>query len=83
MFSLSFIHIRFQLAEIFEVEIDPVMQSLGFCCGRKFTYSPQTLCCYGQQLCTIGRDSKYFYYENKYGAHSRYFPNGIKIFSFL
>ena len=55
-----------QLAEIFEAEIDPVMQSLGFCCGRKYTYSPQTLCCYGQQLCTIGRDSKYFYYENKY-----------------
>ena len=42
------------------------MQSLGFCCGRKYTYSPQTLCCYGQQLCTIGRDCKYFFYENKY-----------------
>ncbi|QQP38249.1 CREB binding protein, partial [Caligus rogercresseyi] len=24
-------------------EIDPVMQSLGFCCGHKHTYSPQTL----------------------------------------
>merc|ERR1719412_2506469 len=54
-----------KLAEVFEAEIDPVMQSLGFCCGRKHTYSPQTLCCYGQQLCTIGRDCKYFYYENK------------------
>ena len=30
-----------QLAEVFEAEIDPVMQSLGFCCGRKHTYSPQ------------------------------------------
>jgi len=24
------------------------------------------MCCYGQQLCTIGRDCKYFYFDNKY-----------------
>ena len=30
-----------QLAEVFEADIDPVMQSLGFCCGRKHTYSQQ------------------------------------------
>lgn len=24
-----------KLAEVFEQEIDPVMQSLGYCCGRK------------------------------------------------
>lgn len=24
-----------KLAEVFEVEIDPVMQGLGYCCGRK------------------------------------------------
>ena len=57
-----------QLAEVFEAEIDPVMQNLGYCCGKKHTYSPQTLCCYGQQLsgiCTIQRDAKYFVYENK------------------
>jgi len=54
-----------KLAEVFEAEIDPVMQGLGFCCGRKHTYCPQTLCCYGQQLCTISRDAKYYYYENK------------------
>lgn len=24
-----------KLAEVFESEIDPVMQSLGYCCGRK------------------------------------------------
>ena len=56
-----------QLAEIFEAEIDPVMQSLGYCCGRKHTYCPQTLCCFGNpnQICTIQRDAKYFVYENK------------------
>ena len=56
-----------QLCEVFETDIDPVMQSLGYCCGRKYTYSPQTLCCYGQQntICTIPRDAKFYVYENK------------------
>ena len=56
-----------QLCEVFEADIDPVMQSLGYCCGRKYTYSPQTLCCYGQQntICTIPRDAKFYVYENK------------------
>ncbi|XP_068192840.1 CREB binding protein b isoform X2 [Antennarius striatus] len=59
-----------KLAEVFETEIDPVMQGLGYCCGRKFEFSPQTLCCYGKQLCTISRDGTYYSYQNsspKYG----------------
>ncbi|XP_022538658.2 histone acetyltransferase p300 isoform X1 [Astyanax mexicanus] len=59
-----------KLAEVFEQEIDPVMQTLGYCCGRKLEFSPQTLCCYGKQLCTIPRDAAYFSYQNsspKYG----------------
>uniref|UniRef100_A0AAY4BVG8 histone acetyltransferase n=1 Tax=Denticeps clupeoides TaxID=299321 RepID=A0AAY4BVG8_9TELE len=59
-----------KLAEVFEQEIDPVMQGLGYCCGRKLEFSPQTLCCYGKQLCTIPRDAAYFSYQNsspKYG----------------
>uniref|UniRef100_A0A3B4EY83 histone acetyltransferase n=1 Tax=Pundamilia nyererei TaxID=303518 RepID=A0A3B4EY83_9CICH len=55
-----------KLAEVFEAEIDPVMQGLGYCCGRKFEFSPQTLCCYGKQLCTISRDSTYYSYQNRY-----------------
>lgn len=54
-----------QLSEVFEQEIDPVMQSLGYCCGRKYTFNPQVLCCYGKQLCTIPRDAKYFSYQNR------------------
>lgn len=54
-----------QLSEVFEVEIDPVMQALGYCCGRKFTFNPQVLCCYGKQLCTIPRDAKYYSYKNR------------------
>uniref|UniRef100_A0A3Q3VT39 histone acetyltransferase n=1 Tax=Mola mola TaxID=94237 RepID=A0A3Q3VT39_MOLML len=53
-----------KLSEVFEQEIDPVMQILGYCCGRKLEFSPQTLCCYGKQLCTIPRDAAYFSYQN-------------------
>ncbi|CAG5897786.1 unnamed protein product [Menidia menidia] len=53
-----------KLAEVFEAEIDPVMQGLGYCCGRKYEFSPQTLCCYGKQLCTISRDGTYYSYQN-------------------
>ncbi|XP_075038885.1 histone acetyltransferase p300 isoform X2 [Mixophyes fleayi] len=55
-----------KLAEVFEQEIDPVMQTLGYCCGRKLEFSPQTLCCYGKQLCTIPRDATYYSYQNRY-----------------
>ncbi|XP_048774287.1 CREB-binding protein-like isoform X2 [Ostrea edulis] len=55
-----------KLAEVFEAEIDGVMQSLGYCCGRKHVFSPQVLCCYGKQLCTIPRDAIYFSYQNRY-----------------
>uniref|UniRef100_A0A672QN56 histone acetyltransferase n=1 Tax=Sinocyclocheilus grahami TaxID=75366 RepID=A0A672QN56_SINGR len=55
-----------KLAEVFEQEIDPIMQSLGYCCGRKYEFSPQTLCCYGKQLCTIPRDGTYYSYQNRY-----------------
>lgn len=54
-----------KLSEVFEQEVDPVMQALGYCCGRKYTFNPQVLCCYGKQLCTISRDAKYFSYQNR------------------
>ncbi|XP_054851463.1 CREB-binding protein isoform X2 [Eublepharis macularius] len=62
-----------KLAEVFEQEIDPVMQSLGYCCGRKYEFSPQTLCCYGKQLCTIPRDAAYYSYQNRYHFCERCF----------
>lgn len=31
----------------------------------QFEFSPQTLCCYGKQLCTIQRDAAYFSYQNR------------------
>ena len=42
------------------------MQRLGYCCGRKYTFQPQTLCCFGSNsLCSIPRDAKYFSYQNR------------------
>lgn len=58
--------LQLQLSEVFEQEIDPVMQSMGYCCGRKYTFNPQVLCCYGKQLCTIPRDATYYSYQNRY-----------------
>ncbi|XP_023128087.1 CREB-binding protein isoform X5 [Amphiprion ocellaris] len=55
-----------KLAEVFESEIDPVMEGLGYCCGRKYEFSPQTLCCYGKQLCTIPTGGTYYSYQNRY-----------------
>lgn len=41
-----------KLAEVFEQEIDPVMQSLGYCCGRKvFMVSSQLWSLNIQNLC--------------------------------
>ena len=54
-----------KLKEVFEHEIDPAMQTLGYCCGRKFVFQPQVLCCYGKQLCTSPRDVKYMSYQNR------------------
>ncbi|KAF0295122.1 Histone acetyltransferase p300 [Amphibalanus amphitrite] len=55
-----------KLSEVFEQEMDPVMQQLGYCCGRKYTFQPQTLCCFGSNsLCSIPRDAKYFSYQNR------------------
>lgn len=64
-FIFKYLSPTLQLAEVFEQEIDPVMQSLGYCCGRKYTFNPQVLCCYGKQLCTIPRDAKYYSYQNR------------------
>lgn len=54
-----------RLSEIFETLIDPVMASLGYCCGRKFVFQPQMLLCFGKELCQIPRDAKYMNYKDR------------------
>lgn len=34
-------------------------------CPLQYEFSPQTLCCYGKQLCTIPRDGTYYSYQNR------------------
>ncbi|CAF3835650.1 unnamed protein product [Rotaria magnacalcarata] len=54
-----------KLSEIFADAIDPVVQKLGYCCGRQYVYLPQVMFCYGNQLCCqIPRDGNYYYYNN-------------------
>ncbi|XP_039277547.1 histone acetyltransferase p300 isoform X2 [Nilaparvata lugens] len=53
-----------KLSEVFKQEIDPVMQSLGYCCGRQYSFNRPVLCCYGKQLCTIPTNALYYTYQN-------------------
>jgi E1A/CREB-binding protein len=54
-----------KLAEIFTDAINPVVQSLGYCCGRQYVYLPKVMLCYGNRLCCqIPRDGTYYYYNN-------------------
>ncbi|XP_033212515.1 CREB-binding protein-like [Belonocnema kinseyi] len=57
-----------KLSEIFEQEMDCVMKSLGFCCGRKFTFNTEELSCYayGKHICTIPRNEVYHSYQEIY-----------------
>ncbi|KRZ33061.1 Protein cbp-1 [Trichinella pseudospiralis] len=54
-----------KLSEVFVEEIDPVMRMLGYCCGRKLSFTPLALVCYGQPMCAIPRDAPYYCYEPK------------------
>jgi E1A/CREB-binding protein len=41
------------------------MREMGYCCGQQFTFAPQVLFCYGNQMCcTIARDGVYYLYQN-------------------
>lgn len=54
-----------KLSETFSSCIDSVMREMGYCCGQQFTFCPQVLFCYGNQMCcTIARDGVYFLYNN-------------------
>lgn len=54
-----------KLSEIFASCIDSAMREMGYCCGQHFTFSPQVLFCYGNQMCcTIPRDAGYYLYNN-------------------
>ncbi len=69
---------------MFENEIDSVMQTLGYCCGRKYVFHPQVLCCYGKQLCTIPRDATYYSYQNRYVIYmllkvAHFYPNVVSL----
>jgi E1A/CREB-binding protein len=54
-----------KLAEVFSGSIDPAMREMGYCCGQQYTFNPQVLFCYGNNMCcTIAKDGVYFLYSN-------------------
>lgn len=42
------------------------VSKLSFPFLPQYEFSPQTLCCYGKQLCTIPRDGTYYSYQNRW-----------------
>ncbi|CAF4812065.1 unnamed protein product, partial [Rotaria sp. Silwood2] len=53
-----------KLSEIFVKAIDPVLQKLGYCCGRQYVYLSQVMFCYGNQLCCQILHGRNFHYYN-------------------
>ncbi|KAL3316602.1 hypothetical protein Ciccas_004748 [Cichlidogyrus casuarinus] len=53
-----------KLAEVFEEQANPLMQSLGFCCAREEIFLPQILNCTTVNLCRINRDAVYYQFTN-------------------
>lgn len=43
-----------------------LLTSLSFHFHLQYEFSPQTLCCYGKQLCTIPTGGTYYSYQNRY-----------------
>ncbi|KAL3315451.1 hypothetical protein Ciccas_005917 [Cichlidogyrus casuarinus] len=53
-----------KLSELFENQIDQVMQAMGYCCGHEYFYQPQLLTCASINVCTINREAVYFVWVN-------------------
>ncbi|KAG4072966.1 hypothetical protein HA402_006646 [Bradysia odoriphaga] len=49
-----------ELADAFQLEINTIMQSLGYCCGKNYRFAPQKLCCSLKEECTIMIGAHYF-----------------------
>lgn len=63
------------LANEFEDEANKVMKSIGYCCGRWYTFDPMMLDCNGQKSCCIPKNMKYYDYKKKYTVCVKCFQN--------
>ena len=52
-----------KLSEEFIRLADPAMRRAGFCCARKYNFTPLPLCCFGKATCTINVGATYYCYE--------------------
>ncbi|CAF2033128.1 unnamed protein product [Rotaria magnacalcarata] len=54
-----------RLAKLFVESINPVLQSLGYCCADQYVYFPKVFVCCGiRQCCEIRFGANYYYYKN-------------------
>ena len=57
-----------------------MMKCLGFCCGKKYVFSPMVLICYGKYLCTVPVNAYYYSYQNRYEEN---FKSFVSCFLFI
>ncbi|CAF1486092.1 unnamed protein product [Rotaria magnacalcarata] len=54
-----------RLAKLFVESINPVLQSLGYCCADRYAYFPKVfVCCRIRQFCEIRCGANYYSYKN-------------------
>ncbi|KRZ44067.1 CREB-binding protein, partial [Trichinella pseudospiralis] len=51
------------LQQYFAVQMDAVMQKLGYCCCRSFSYTLMPLPCRGKPTCLIRKNAYYYFYQ--------------------
>ncbi|XP_037026644.1 CREB-binding protein-like [Bradysia coprophila] len=64
-----------ELGDAFQFEVDPIMQSLGYCCGKNYRFGPQKLCCSLKKECTIMIGAHYFTYQIRHNICELCFAN--------
>ncbi|KRZ44068.1 Histone acetyltransferase, partial [Trichinella pseudospiralis] len=52
-----------ELQQYFAVQMDAVMQKLGYCCCRSFSYTLMPLPCRGKPTCLIRKNAYYYFYQ--------------------
>lgn len=52
------------LSQVFVESMDPVMKSLGYCCGKKYEFNNREKSCCAKEFCTIKKNDYYYAYEN-------------------
>lgn len=74
-----------KLFEKFQLEIDPVMKQMGYCCGERLHFTHLSLLCYGtgKVNCIIPRDQEYYRYEVPSTQYAQYGISGGEVEKYI